>query len=83
MDFNEKLAVIKKLSKERKIRIMIIGLGSVGNYLLDYLASSNDEEIEVIVVGRNEAKMVSDVNIVRVAALIRGRIKNRVTVYPM
>ncbi|MBE6517248.1 MAG: hypothetical protein E7Z67_03570 [Thermoplasmata archaeon] len=80
MDFNEKLAVIKKLSKERKIRIMIIGLGSVGNYLLDYLASSNDEEIEVIVVGRNEAKMVSDVNIVRVAALIRGRIKNRVTV---
>ena len=32
---------------------MIIGLGSVGNYLLSYLLSSNDENLEIIVAGRN------------------------------
>ena len=44
---------------------MIIGLGSVGNYLLDYLVSVADENMEICVVGRNENKMESDVNIVR------------------
>ena len=66
--------------KGRKARIMIIGLGSVGNYLLDYLMSSKDEGMENCVVGRNEEKMQSDVNIVRVASLIRGQNRSRVKV---
>lgn len=32
---NERLIKLKNELKNRKIRIMIIGLGSVGNYLLD------------------------------------------------
>ncbi len=70
---NEKLNIMRKSLKERKARIMIIGLGSVGNYLLDYLMSASDEQIEICVVGRNEEKLKSDVNIVRVASMIRGQ----------
>lgn len=70
---NEKLIQLKQELKSRKVRIMIIGLGSVGNYLLDYLVSMADEHMEICVVGRNEEKMSSDVNIVRVASLIRGQ----------
>ena len=36
---------------------MILGLGSVGNYLLDYLMSSGREDIEIIVAGRDRDKM--------------------------
>ena len=39
---------------------MIMGLGSVGNYLLDYLLSSKDEEKEIFVVGRRKEKMMED-----------------------
>ncbi len=70
---NEKLNGLQKELGERKARVMILGLGSVGNYLLDYLMSSGDEGLEICVAGRNREKMVSDVNIVRVASLIRGR----------
>lgn len=62
---NEKLEKLKNELKNRKVRIMIIGLGSVGNYLLDYLVSMADENMEICVVGRNEEKMNSDVNIVK------------------
>ena len=72
---NEKLEKLKNELKNRKVRIMIIGLGSVGNYLLDYLVSMADENMEICVVGRNEEKMNSDVNIVKVASLIRGQNK--------
>ena len=68
---NEKLNILRNELQNRKVRIMIIGLGSVGGYLLDYLLSSGDQKMEICVVGRNKEKMVSDVNIVRVAATIR------------
>lgn len=57
----------------RKIKVLILGLGSVGNYLLDYLMSCGDEDLEIGVAGRNREKMLSDVNIARVASLIRGQ----------
>ena len=52
---NEKLQLLqtKILDTDEKVRIMIIGLGSVGLYLLDYLVSTADPRIEIIVVGRN------------------------------
>lgn len=67
----EKLDILKENIPDRKVRIMIMGLGSVGAYLLDYLLSTGDEGMEIYVVGRNREKMVSDVNIVRVSSLIR------------
>ena len=77
---DEKLDLFREQWKNRKARIMIIGLGSVGNYLLDYLMSAGDEEMEICVVGRNEEKMLSDVNIVKVSSLIRGQNKTKVTI---
>lgn len=62
------------------IKVMIIGLGSVGTYLLDYLCSSGDPALEVIVAGRNAEKMESDVNIVRVASMIREQNRTKVTI---
>lgn len=74
---NEKLQLLhnKILNTDEKIRIMIIGLGSVGEYLLDYLVSSADPRMEIIVAGRNYDKMLSDVNIVRTAATIRRQMR--------
>ena len=57
---NEKLEKLKNELKNRKVRIMIIGLGSVGNYLLDYLVSMADENMEICVVGRNEEKVIGN-----------------------
>lgn len=79
---NEKLELLKESRVKQKIRIMIIGLGSVGMYLLDYLLSSMDENMEVYVVGRNERKMISDVNIIRVASTIRRQNHTTVTIIP-
>lgn len=78
----EKLNLLKQRLKTRKVRIMIIGLGSVGGYLLDYLLSSKDSEKEIIVVGRNADKMLSDVNIVKVASLIRAQNNSTVEIVP-
>lgn len=77
---DEKLNILREELKNRKVRIMIIGLGSVGNYLLDYLMSTGDEGIEICVVGRNEEKIQSDVNIIRVASMIRGQNRSRISV---
>lgn len=77
---NERLNGLKEACKTRKVRIMIIGLGSVGNYLLDYLMSTADEGIEICVVGRNAEKLESDANIVRVASLIRGQNRSSIRV---
>lgn len=79
-ELNERLNALKEELKHRKARIMIIGLGSVGNYLLDYLMSSADEGIEICVAGRNGEKLESDANIVRVASLIRGQNRSRIRV---
>ncbi|MBO4915170.1 MAG: saccharopine dehydrogenase NADP-binding domain-containing protein [Oscillospiraceae bacterium] len=68
----ERLTCVEKHVKAHNITVMIIGLGSVGTYLLDYIVSRNDEDIRIVVVGRNHEKMEKNVNIVRVAALIRG-----------
>ena len=47
-----------RLSALRKnggqVRVMILGLGSVGNYLLNYLLSMQDERLAIYVVGRDE-----------------------------
>lgn len=74
---NDKLQLLqnKLLNTDDKIRIMIIGLGSVGLYLLDYLVSTADSRMEIVVVGRNHDKMLSDVNIVRTAATIRRQMR--------
>jgi len=77
---NEKLTILKKELNNRNARIMIIGLGSVGNYLLDYLVSQADEKIDICVVGRNEEKMESDVNIVKIAALIRREYRSNIEI---
>ncbi|MBQ3841108.1 MAG: saccharopine dehydrogenase NADP-binding domain-containing protein [Ruminiclostridium sp.] len=71
---------VEKHIKEGRFTVMIIGLGSVGTYLLDYLVSSNDEAVRVVVVGRNYEKMEKNVNIVRVAALIRGLNKTHIEI---
>lgn len=80
MLLNEKLSVLSEALKTRKARIMIIGLGSVGNYLLDYLMSTGDENLEIYVVGRDAEKMQMDVNIIRVASMIRRQNRSRISV---
>ena len=77
---DEKINILKQDISNRKIRIMIMGLGSVGTYLLDYLLSAKNEDMEIYVVGRNQEKMVSDVNIVRVAALIRKQNRTNIKI---
>lgn len=77
----EKLNMLKENIKGRNVRIMIIGLGSVGNYLLDYLISQADEGIEIAVVGRNAEKLESDANIVRVASLIRNQNRSKISIF--
>lgn len=68
----ERLEVVEDHIKNNKIKVMIIGLGSVGSYLLDYLISKNDPAISIVAVGRDAEKMQTKVNITRVAGLIRG-----------
>lgn len=77
---NDKLQTLQTrlLESDEKVKIMIIGLGSVGVYLLDYLISTADPRMEIIVVGRNHDKMQSDVNIVRTAAAIRRQIRTTI-----
>ena len=76
----ERLLAVEKHIKEDNITVMIIGLGSVGTYLLDYLVSRNDESLHIVVVGRSHEKMEKNVNIVRVAALIRGCNKSSIEI---
>ncbi len=76
----EKLNLLRKRLKQNKLKIMIMGLGSVGGYLLDYLLSESNENVEIIVAGRNLEKMQSDVNIIKVSSLIRGKNKSVVKI---
>ena len=51
---NEKLNLLKKkIDNNEQITIAILGLGSVGCYLLDYLVSLADPQLKLVVVGRN------------------------------
>lgn len=77
---NDKLNTLRNELKSRKARIMIIGLGSVGCYLLDYLMSAGDEQTDICVVGRSREKMESDVNIIKVSSLIRGQNKSNISI---
>ena len=69
-----------KLKTDTPVTIMIIGLGSVGVYLLDYLISLSDKRLHIVVAGRNAEKMQKDVNIVRTAAAIRGQLRSKIDV---
>lgn len=77
IELNKKLQLLQKKleATDEKVKIMIFGLGSVGLYLLDYLVSTADSGMQIIVVGRNYEKMVSDVNIIRTAATIRRQMR--------
>ena len=77
---DERLKIVEQHVNDDEITIMIIGLGSVGTYLLDFLVSKNDSAIKLVVVGRNAEKMQSDVNIVRVASLIREVNKSQIKI---
>lgn len=77
---HERLKVVESHVKDNNVKVMIIGLGSVGAYLLDYLISMNDSAINVVVVGRDADKMQTKVNITRVAGLIRGVNKSKIMV---
>lgn len=78
---NEKLVQLQsKIESGSPVTIMIIGLGSVGLYLLDYLLGLNTPCLRLVVVGRNKDKMQQDVNIVRTAATIRGCLRSRIDI---
>lgn len=76
----QRLKVVEEHIKNSRIKVMIIGLGSVGSYLLDYLVSMNDQSVSIVVVGRDADKMQKKVNITRVAGLIRGVNKSHIEV---
>lgn len=79
---NEKLALLQaKMNADKApVTIMIIGLGSVGLYLLDYLVSLLDPRLHIVVAGRNAETMRKDVNIVKTAATIRGQLRSRIDI---
>jgi len=76
----ERLSVVEQHIKSNQVKIMIIGLGSVGSYLLDYLISANDPALRIVVVGRDAQKMQTKVNITKVAGLIRELNKSSIEV---
>lgn len=80
LTLTEKLNLLRESLPGRKVRVLILGLGSVGNYLLNYLLSAGDEEMEIFAAGRNGEKLRQDVNIARISALIRGQCRSRVSV---
>lgn len=80
IDTNVKLSHLAQRIPIQKTKVMVIGLGSVGNYLLSYLLSTDDDGLEIIVAGRNAEKIQSDVNIAQVAALIRRQCKTQVRI---
>lgn len=77
---NDRLKELARSVKNDNITIMIIGLGSVGTYLLNYLISRNDPAIRIVAVGRDYEKMESKVNISRIAGLIRNDNKSEIII---
>lgn len=81
MDLNEKLNVLRrKVEEGRNVTIALLGLGSVGCYLLDYLLSLTDPQLRIVVVGRHAEKMQQEVNLIRTAAVIRRQLRSRIEV---
>ena len=78
---SEKLNLLKKkIDNNEQITIAILGLGSVGCYLLDYLVSLADTQLKLVVVGRNAEKMQQDVNIIKTAATIRRQLRSDIVI---
>jgi hypothetical protein len=78
---NKKLNLLKNdIDLGKPIFVMIIGLGSVGNHLLNYLISLSDSKINIVVIGRNEEKLIKDVNIAKVAGSIRGQLHSSIKI---
>ena len=78
--FRERLDILESRIKNDDITVMIIGLGSVGTYLLNYLLSRDDPGIRVVAVGRDYAKMESKANITRIAGLIRKECRSEILI---
>lgn len=78
--FRQRLDAAESRIKNNDITVMIIGLGSVGSYLLNYLISRDDPAVRVVVVGRDYAKMESKVNITRIAGLIRRECRSEILI---
>ena len=78
----KRLDVLKEHIYAENITVMIMGLGSVGTYLLDYLIGRNDPAIKIIVVGRSAEKMESNCNIIRISALIRRLNRSKIVIEP-
>lgn len=77
----ERLNLLKaKREAGGRMTVMILGLGSVGTYLLNYLLNENDERMQIVVVGRNRDKMETDVNIARVSSLIRRKCRTKISI---
>lgn len=80
-ELNERLNLLRdKIERGDKITVAILGLGSVGCYLLDYLVSLSDPQIYIVVIGRNAEKMTKDINIVKTAATIRRQLRNKISI---
>lgn len=77
---SERMQIVESHVKAGSYTVMIIGLGSVGTYLLDFLVSDADEAMRIVVVGRSREKMEEKVNIVRIAALIREKCRSQIEI---
>ena len=79
-ELRERMQTVESHVKAGSYTVMIIGLGSVGTYLLDFLVSDADEAMKIVVVGRSKEKMEEKVNIVRIAALIREKCRSQISI---
>lgn len=66
--------------RDEAVNIMIIGLGSVGNYLLSSLCGMGLPSVRIVVTGHNREKLEENVNIARIAASIRGELHSKIVV---
>jgi len=64
----------RRYDSGQKINIGILGLGSVGNYLLSFLLNDLDDRFNIVVIGRSYEKLVSDVNIHKIGCGIRNHV---------
>jgi hypothetical protein len=73
ININNKIEKLSsKIDAKSPVKIAIIGLGSVGNYLLNYLIDF-DFPLQISLIGRSKENMQSDMNIALVASNIRKR----------
>jgi hypothetical protein len=78
--FEDRLNLVCDNIRKDDYCVMIIGLGSVGSYLLDYLVGTRDSSLRIVVVGRSYEKMEMVVNITRISGLIRERNRARIEI---